>query len=61
VASGSGGSGEWQGASADIEDGEPERSEPTQEETPASEKAQNEANSDVTDKIERPSILIAGS
>lgn len=48
VASGSGGSGEWREASGDIEDGEPERSEPTQEETPASEKAQNEANSEST-------------
>jgi len=48
VASGSGGSGEWRGASGDIEDGEPERSEPTQEETPASEKAQNEANPEST-------------
>jgi len=50
VASGSGGSGEWRGASADIEDGEPERGEPTQEETPASEKAQNEANSESTQR-----------
>ncbi len=39
---------EWRVASGDIEDGERERSEPTQEETPASEKAQNEANSEST-------------
>ena len=48
VASESGGSGERQGASGGCGEGEPERSEPTQEECLASEKAPNEAKLEST-------------
>jgi hypothetical protein len=48
VASESGGSGERQGASGGCGEGEPERSEPTQEKCLASEKAPNEAKLEST-------------